>query len=159
MKKEAASAPELLLKVNIPLIAEKAPKGWTISLVDNPGFGESKKNIVQATSESWEASTAYIYLTSKDSVGKILETEVFAAFYEKGEKFGKFTCMCIGHKLLSSLKMETISIIIYSLHKACCINYIICYVASIDHKNNCNYTNSRSQKVSFTYSYNVRFTI
>ena len=60
--------------------------GWTISLVDNPGFGESKQCIAQATSESWESSTAYIYLTSKDSVGKLLEKEVFKSFYDKGEK-------------------------------------------------------------------------
>ena len=62
--------------------------------MDNPGFGESKQCIAQATSESWESSTAYIYLTSKDSVGKLLEAEVFKSFYDKGEKLYMRYAIC-----------------------------------------------------------------
>lgn len=52
----------LVLKVNVPLLDCEIPKGWTVSLVDNPGFGEDNAHIEQLASMSVKVSAAYIYL-------------------------------------------------------------------------------------------------
>ena len=82
---EPSNKPDLLLRVNVPLLAENAPEGWSVVLVDNPGFGEAKQHIAQITSESWESSAAYVYLTTPETKGLIAEVDLFKAFHSKGQ--------------------------------------------------------------------------
>ena len=77
--------PDLLLRVNVPLLAEKVPEGWSVVLVDNPGFGEAKKHIAQVTNESWESSAGYVYITTAETKGLNKEEDLFKAFQNKGE--------------------------------------------------------------------------
>ena len=58
-----------ILKVCVPLLANKAPPGWTISLVDNPGFGEAKEHVTQLAEASVVTSSAYIYLMQAADIG------------------------------------------------------------------------------------------
>lgn len=57
------------MKVNIPLIAASIPPGWTVSLVDNPGFGEAKDHVTQMADMSVVTSSAYIYLILTENIG------------------------------------------------------------------------------------------
>ena len=59
----------MVLKVNIPLLADKVPPGWTVSLMDNPGFGEAKEHVVQLADASLITSSAYIYLLQTENIG------------------------------------------------------------------------------------------
>ena len=59
----------VVLKVYIPLLADKVPHGWTVSLVDNPGFGEAKEHVVQLADASLLTSSAYIYLLQTENIG------------------------------------------------------------------------------------------
>ena len=61
--------PVVVLKVNIPLLAGRVPPGWTVSLVDNPGFGEAKEHVVQLADASLVTSSAYIYLLQTENIG------------------------------------------------------------------------------------------
>ena len=79
------SRPDLVLKVNAPFLSKNVPAGWSVVLVDNPGFGEADKHIVEVTSESWESSAAYVYLTTSETRGLITEVNLFKAFKDKGE--------------------------------------------------------------------------
>ena len=73
----------MILKVNIPLLADRVPPGWTVSLVDNPGFGEAKEHVVQLADASLITSTAYIYLLQTENIGG---TEVADFFKELSQK-------------------------------------------------------------------------
>ena len=55
------------------------PHGWTVSLVDNPGFGEAKDHVVQLADASLLTSSAYIYLLQTENIGG---TEVADFFKE-----------------------------------------------------------------------------
>ena len=57
------------LKVNIPLLSGSVPPGWTVSIVDNPGFGEAKEHVTQLAEASMVTSSAYIYLMQTENVG------------------------------------------------------------------------------------------
>ena len=59
----------VVLKVYVPLLADKVPHGWTVSLVDNPGFGEAKEHVVQLADASLLTSSAYIYLLQTENIG------------------------------------------------------------------------------------------
>ena len=54
--------------MHIPLLAKNVPRGWTVSLVDNPGFGEAKEHITQIADASLVSSSAYIYLLQTENV-------------------------------------------------------------------------------------------
>lgn len=49
---------DVVLKANIPLLVGSVPKGWTVSLVDNPGFGEAKEHVTHMASVSMRISSA-----------------------------------------------------------------------------------------------------
>ena len=72
----------LILKVYIPLLADKVPSGWTISLVDNPGFGEAKEHITQLADASIVSSSAYIYLLQTENIGGKEVAEFFRQLNE-----------------------------------------------------------------------------
>ena len=75
--------PEVVLRVNIPMLSDKVPPGWTVYLVDNPGFGENKEQISQLAGASMKVSCAYIYLLSIDYIGG----KAAASFFQElGEK-------------------------------------------------------------------------
>ena len=59
----------MTLKVNIPLLSGSVPPGWTVSIVDNPGFGEAKEHVTQLADTSMVTSSAYIYLVQTENVG------------------------------------------------------------------------------------------
>ena len=81
----------VVLKVNIPLLADKVPPGWTVSLVDNPGFGEAKEHVVQLADASLVTSSAYIYLIQTENIGG---TEAAHFFKELTQK-DKSKSMCV----------------------------------------------------------------
>ena len=59
----------MTLKVNIPLLSGSVPPGWTVSITDNPGFGEAMEHITQLAEASVVTSSAYIYLMQTENVG------------------------------------------------------------------------------------------
>lgn len=59
----------MTLKVNIPVLSGSMPPGWTVSIIDNPGFGEAKEHITQLAEASMVTSSAYIYLIQTENVG------------------------------------------------------------------------------------------
>lgn len=59
----------MTLKVNIPLLSGSVPTGMTVSIVDNPGFGEAKEHIQQLAEASMLTSSAYIYLMQAENIG------------------------------------------------------------------------------------------
>jgi hypothetical protein len=63
------SVDQLLLKVNFPLLGENTPSGWTVNIVDTPGFRDIKENIQEVAKESVDVSAAYIYLLQTENVG------------------------------------------------------------------------------------------
>ena len=58
--------PIIVLKVNIPLLAGRVPPGWTVSLVDNPGFQEA---LGQLDDAYLVISSVYIYLLQAENIG------------------------------------------------------------------------------------------
>ena len=69
----------LVLQVCIPMLDEGVPDDWTVSLIDNPGFGEMKENITRLADASMVFSSAYIYLLQLGNLGG---TEVAKFFTE-----------------------------------------------------------------------------
>ena len=59
------------------MLADNVPSGWTVSLVDNPGFGEAKQHVVQLADASLITSSAYIYLLQTESIGGVAAQEFF----------------------------------------------------------------------------------
>ena len=53
----------------MPLLSECIPPGWTVSIIDNPGFGEANEHITQLAEASMVISSAYIYLMQTENVG------------------------------------------------------------------------------------------
>ena len=76
-------APVVILKANIPLLAGKVPTGWTVSLMDNPGFGEAKEHVVQLADASLVTSSAYIYLLQTEHIGGTEAAEFFKELIRK----------------------------------------------------------------------------
>jgi hypothetical protein len=58
-------------------LADKVPSGWTVSLVDNPGFGEDKKHVVQLAEASLITSSAYIYLLQTENIDGVAAAAFF----------------------------------------------------------------------------------
>lgn len=78
--------PTVVLKANIPLLAGRIPSEWTVSLVDNPGFGETKEHITQLANISMKISSAYIYLLETENIGGQEAVKFFRKLVKK-EKF------------------------------------------------------------------------
>ena len=75
--------PIVVLKVNIPLLAGRVPPGWTVSLVDNPGFGEAKEHVGQLDAASLVTSSAYIYLLQTENIGGTEAADFFKELIRK----------------------------------------------------------------------------
>ena len=73
----------LFLRVHIPLLTESVPPGWTISLVDTPGFGEKNYHVQQMAKEALETSAAYVYLLQTENIGGTAVGETFQSLAEK----------------------------------------------------------------------------
>lgn len=73
----------LTLRVSLPLLAHNVPSGWTVSLVDTPGFGEAREHVQQLAKDSVEVSAAYIYLLQTESIGGTEVNETFSSLAEK----------------------------------------------------------------------------
>ena len=53
---------EYTLTANVPILAG-AQSGWTITILDNPGFGESHQNhMMERTETTLVVSTAFLYI-------------------------------------------------------------------------------------------------
>ena len=71
---------EVVLEVHIPLLAaQNIEKGWSLNLVDNPGFGESNEYIQQIADASILISAAYILVTNTDN----MDSKATTAFLNK----------------------------------------------------------------------------
>ena len=80
---ETIEVPNLVLKVHLPILSEGCPNEWTVTLVDNPGFGENKEYITQLASAALVTSSAYIYLMTTESVDGTAAAEFFKMLQEK----------------------------------------------------------------------------
>ena len=65
------------MRVSLPLLVEHVPLGWTVSLVDTPGFGEARQHIQQLAKDSVQLSAAYIFLVSNESIEASDVSETF----------------------------------------------------------------------------------
>ena len=83
-----SDSPDVVLKANIPILVGRVPTGWTVSLVDNPGFGEAKEHVSRLANVSMKISSAYIYLLETGSVGG----EEAAKFFKKLMKTESLSC-------------------------------------------------------------------
>lgn len=71
------SVPEkLILYANIDLLSGAQP-GWTVSLVDNPGFGEANEHISQIAEAAMNSSSVYIYLVETTAIGGDIDKKFF----------------------------------------------------------------------------------
>ena len=75
------NVPECTLHVNIPALSE-VPRGWSVSLADNPGFGEANEHIKQLANVSVQGSSAYVYVTNSDYVGSDTDFKFFKQLAE-----------------------------------------------------------------------------
>lgn len=67
---------EFQLFVCVPALSG-APQGWTVCLVDNPGFGEAKQHVLQLAERSMRCSSAYIYLSETTSLGGTVDARAY----------------------------------------------------------------------------------
>ena len=79
----------MTLKVNIPVLSGSIPPGWTVSIVDNPGFGEAKEHVTQLAEASMVTSSAYIYLIQTENVGG----REAANFYKELQRMDNSWCL------------------------------------------------------------------
>ena len=54
--------PDCVLQVRVPILSE-VPPGYSVSLVDNPGYGETNVHITQLADDSAKISSVYVYVT------------------------------------------------------------------------------------------------
>ena len=80
-------AVSLVLEVHIPMLDERVPLDWRVSLMDNPGFGETKECITHLADAAMVFSSAYIYLMQP---GNIEGTEA-AKFFTELDKIDRGT--------------------------------------------------------------------
>lgn len=85
----------MILKVCIPILDEGVPPEWTVSLVDNPGFGEARENITQLADNSMVTSSAYIYLVQAGDEDGTAAANFFKDLQRKDEgKCALLKLMC-----------------------------------------------------------------
>ena len=71
---------EVILEVYIPLLAtQNIDEGWSLCLVDNPGFGESNEYIQQLADASILISAAYVLVTCPST----MDSSATASFLKK----------------------------------------------------------------------------
>lgn len=78
----------LLLQVSIPMLENGVPLDWKVSLMDNPGFGETREHITHLADISMAFSSAYIYLVQMENIGG---TEA-AKFFIELDKIDRGKC-------------------------------------------------------------------
>ena len=61
------------------MLDERVPMDWKVSLMDNPGFGETTKCITNLADASITFSSAYIYLIQLENVGGTEADKFFTA--------------------------------------------------------------------------------
>ena len=86
--------PAAVLIVNIPLLADEVPPGWTVSLVDNPGFGEAKEH-VQLADASLVTSSAHIYLIQTENIGVTEAAHFFKELTQKYKNSYSYVHICM----------------------------------------------------------------
>lgn len=59
---------QLVLRVNFPLLGQNTPHGWTVNIVDTPGFRDVNDHIQQVAKETVDFSAGYIYLLQTENV-------------------------------------------------------------------------------------------
>ena len=75
---------EVVLEVYIPLLTQDVNlPGWSISLMDNPGFGESNVYIQQFADASIMISAAYILVTCTNNMDSRATTSFLKKLSEK----------------------------------------------------------------------------
>lgn len=85
----------VVLKLNVPILSASIPPGWTVSIVDNPGFGEAKEHVTQLADASMVTSSAYIYLMTTGDVGGEKAAEFFKELQQIDKGVSLSTCIII----------------------------------------------------------------
>jgi hypothetical protein len=85
----------LVLEVSIPMLDIGVPMDWKVSLMDNPGFGETRECVTHLADASMVFSSAYIYLMQLEIVGGS-EAAKFFTELRKIDK-GKMESLYFGH--------------------------------------------------------------
>lgn len=65
------------------MLDEGVPPEWTVSLVDNPGFGEASDWITQVADASLVTSSAYIYLIQAGCIRGTAEADFVTELHKK----------------------------------------------------------------------------
>ena len=73
--------PDCVLRVNIPILSE-VPPGYSVSLVDNPGYGETNEHITQLADDSAKISSVYVYVTQSGNIAGVTDFEFFRKLAE-----------------------------------------------------------------------------
>ena len=79
------------MQVSIPMLDIGVPLDWTVNLIDNPGFGETRKWITHLADNAMVFSSAYIYLMQMESIGG-MDVAKFFTQLDKIDR-GKTTCI------------------------------------------------------------------
>ena len=66
----------------VPILQE-APEGWSLALVDTPGFGEANvEHIMKHTDMLFSTSTAYLYLMDATSMDDKVDSDNFKLLFQ-----------------------------------------------------------------------------
>ena len=65
-----------VLQVKVPILSG-VNHGYRISLLDNPGFGETNEYITQLADTSAKSSSVYVYVTESANVASITDFKFF----------------------------------------------------------------------------------
>ena len=76
------------MKVHVPVLNEGVPPEWTVSLLDNPGFGEASEWITQVADSSLVKSSAYIYLIQAECIEGTAAADFFRELHKKDPSKG-----------------------------------------------------------------------
>ena len=74
--------PDCVLEVNVSILSEVSPE-YSVSLVDNPGFGEINAHITQLAEDSAKFSSVYVYVTQSGNIAGITDSEFFRKLAEQ----------------------------------------------------------------------------
>lgn len=83
---------QYVLYAYIPIL-KGAPPGWTLALVDTPGFGEANVDHITALTDTlFSTSTAYLYIMDSGSMEDAVDAENIRQLYkhDKGVVLRKF---------------------------------------------------------------------
>lgn len=68
--------PDCVLQVNVSVLSGDT-HGYRISLLDNPGFGETNEYITQVADVSAKSSSVYVYVTESANVASVTDFNFF----------------------------------------------------------------------------------